>query len=294
MQAIRGNRAYIEFRGFPPKARDDLKKALGDKLRVQESDWNCNLLFTPNNKRAPFTDVRARKALTLAVDRWGGSKYLSRIAIVKGVGGMVFPKHPLAATKAELHKMIGYWPDIKKSRKEAKRLLKEAGVDLSKTYIFNNRGVDQPYRVVGTWLIDQWRSIGLKFKQEVKPSPAFYASLRKKHDWHVSIDFNCQSVINPLADVSKFLSDDVSGNQYGQYTNRKLDKLFDQMNREGDPAKQRVIMRKYEKEALETSAHQFITLWWYKINPHRNIVKGWKIAPSHYLNQSLDQIWLDK
>ncbi len=37
-----------------------------------------------------------------------------------------------------------------------------------------------------------------------------------------------------------------------------------------------------------------ITLWWYKINPHRSYVKGWKIAPSHYLGQQLDQVWLDK
>ncbi len=294
LQAIRGGRASIEFRGFPPKARDDLKKALGGKLKVQESDWNCNLMITPNSKRAPFNDARVRRALTLAVDRWGGSKYLSRIAIVKTVGGIVFPKHPFAATKAELQKIAGYWPDINKSRAEAKRLLKAAGVDLSKTYIFNNRGVDQPYRVVGTWLIDQWRKVGLKFKQEVKPSPAFYDSLRKKKDWHVSIDFNCQSVINPLVDVSKFLSNDVSGSQHAQYQDRTMDKLYDQMNREADPAKQREIMRKYEKRALDTMAHQFVTLWWYKINPHRSDVKGWKIAPSHYLNQSLDQVWLDQ
>ncbi|HBK80117.1 MAG TPA: ABC transporter substrate-binding protein [Nitrospinae bacterium] len=294
LQAIRGGRAFIEFRGFPPKARDDLKKALGKKLRVQESDWNCNLMITPNNKRAPFDNPNVRRALTLAVDRWAGSKHLSRIAIVRGVGGIVFPKHPFAATKAELQKIAGYWPSIKKSRAEARRLLKEAGVNLNKTYIFNNRGVDQPYKIVGTWLLGQWRSIGLKFKQEVKPSPAFYDSLRKKHDWDVSIDFNCQSVINPLVDISKFLSDDVSGNQYAQYIDRKLDKLFDKMNKEADPKKQRVLIRQYEKHALDTAAHQFVTLWWYKINPHHDFVKGWKIAPSHYLNQSLDQIWLDR
>ncbi len=91
LQAIRGDRAAIEFRGFPPKARDDLKRALGDKLTVQESDWNCNLMITPNHKRKPFDDARVRRALTLAIDRWGGSKYLSRIAIVKTVGGVVFP-----------------------------------------------------------------------------------------------------------------------------------------------------------------------------------------------------------
>ena len=91
VQAIRGDRAAIEFRGFPPKSRDDLVKALGKDITVQESDWNCVLLFTPNHKKKPFDDVRVRRALTLAVDRWGGSKYLSQIAIVKAVGGVVVP-----------------------------------------------------------------------------------------------------------------------------------------------------------------------------------------------------------
>ena len=294
LQAIRGDRAAIEFRGFPPKARDDLKKALGDKLTVQESDWNCNLMVTPNHKRKPFDDARVRRALTLAIDRWGGSKYLSRIAIVKTVGGVVFPKHPLAATKEELTKIAGYWPDINKSRAEAKRLLKEAGYPNGFEFTLHNRGVDQPYKVVGTWVIDQWRKIGLKVKQWVQPSGPFYATLRKKKNFDVSIDFNCQSVINPLVDVSKFISDDKAGNQYAQYQDRQLDKWFEEMNKEPDVKKQRAIMRKYEKRALDEMAHQFVTLWWYKINPHRSYVKGWKIAPSHYLNQHLDNVWIDK
>ena len=294
LQAIRGDRAAIEFRGFPPKARDDLKKALGDKLTVQESDWNCNLMVTPNHKRKPFDDARVRRALTLAIDRWGGSKYLSRIAIVKTVGGVVFPKHPLAATKEELTKIAGYWPDIEKSRAEAKRLLKEAGYPNGFEFTLHNRGVDQPYKVVGTWVIDQWRKIGLKVKQWVQPSGPFYATLRKKKNFDVSIDFNCQSVINPLVDVSKFISDDKAGNQYAQYQDRQLDKWFEEMNKEPDVKKQRAIMRKYEKRALDEMAHQFVTLWWYKINPHRSYVKGWKIAPSHYLNQHLDNVWIEK
>ncbi|NQU61706.1 MAG: ABC transporter substrate-binding protein [Rhodospirillales bacterium] len=291
LQAIRGDRAAIEFRGFPPKARDDLVKALGDKITVQESDWNCVLMFTPNQGRKPFNDPRVRQALSLAVDRWGGSKYLSKIAIVKTVGGVVFPKHPLAATKAELVKLTGYGTDMKASRAKAKKLLKAAkasGLKLD----FSNRGVDQPYKVVGTWLVDQWKKVGVNAKQRVQPSGPFYATLRKSKDFDISIDFNCQSVINPIADVTKFLGS--AGNNYGNYDDQVLEEIYNRLLRAGTEKEQRVIMREFENRAVSDQAHLGITLWWYKINPHRSYVKGWKIAPSHYLNQSLDNIWLDK
>ena len=293
MQAIRGGRAYIQFRGFPPKMRDDLVKALGKKLTVQESDWNCALFMTPNNKVKPFDDVRVRRALSLAIDRWGGSKYLSKIAIVKTVGGIVFPGHPLAATKKELTQLAGYWPDLKKSRAEAKRLLKEAGQSNLK-FVFHNRGVDQPYKVVGTWMIGQWRKIGVKVKQRVQPTGPFYATLRRKKDFDVSMDFNCQSIVNPLLDVSKFQSDTIAGNQYAGFQDAEMDAMFDKMNRSGDPAEQRRIMRKFEKRGIDEKAYQFITLWWYRIILHRTAVKGWKTSPSHYLNVDLGNIWLEE
>jgi len=293
VQAIRGGRADIQFRGFPPKSRDDLVAALGEGITVQESDWNCALFITPNTTKKPFDDVRVRRALTLAVDRWGGSQYLSKIAIVRSVGGAAFPGHPLAATKEELEQIAGYWPDIEKSRAEARRLLKEAGAE-GLAFEFHNRGVDQPYKIVGTWLIDQWSKVGLKVTQRVQPTAPFYATLRKQKDFDVSMDFNCQSIVNPLIDVSKFNSDDIAGNQYAGYQDRELDKMWEDMNRTGDPAEQRKIMRAYEKRALDEKAYQFITLWWYRIIPHRSYVKGWKVSPSHYLNLDLSNIWLDK
>jgi peptide/nickel transport system substrate-binding protein len=293
VQAVQGDRAAIEFRGFPPKSRDDLKRALGNKITVQESNWNCVLIVTPNSQKKPFDDPRVRRALTLAIDRWGGSKYLSNIAIVKAVGGVVFPGHALAATKEELQQIAGYWPDIKKSRAEAMKLLKEAGAEHLK-FTLNNRGVDQPYKIVGTWLIDQWKQVGLQVDQRVQPTGPFYATLRKKKDFDVSLDFNCQAVVNPLLDVAKFISDDKTGNQYGGYKDRELDKMFDEMNQAPDVKDQRAIMRKFEKRVLDEQAHELITLWWYRIIPHRSYVKGWYITPSHYLNQQLDNVWIDQ
>lgn len=293
LQALRGNRASAQFRGFPPKARDDLVRALGDKVNVQETDWNCVLLATPNHNRKPFDDVRVRRALTLAIDRWGGSQYLSKIAIVKTVGGIVYPRHSLAATKEELEQLDGYGPDLEANRARARELLKEAGVDLSQTFVFNNRGVDQPYKIVGVWLIDQWRQIGMNFEQKVQPTGPFYASLREKGDFDVSIDFNCQSIVNPPIDTSKYLSSDNNPANYSRVVDPKIDALYEEMLLEADPAAQREKMRTYEKYVLHDQVTQMITLWWYRTTVHRSHFKGWKVSPSHYLGQALDNVWLD-
>ena len=53
-------------------------------------------------------------------------------------------------------------------------------------------------------------------------------------------------------------------------------------------------MRRFEKRVLDTEAHEIFLLWRYRIVPYRSYVKGWKIGPSHYVNQDLATIWLDK
>ena len=292
LQAIRGGRADIEFRAFPPKSRDDLVKALGDGITVQESAWNCTFGYAANQNRPLFQDKRVRQALTLGLDRWGASKYLSKIAIVKTVGGLAFPSDPVATPDDVLKTYYGYWPDIEKSREKARELLKEAGAEGASFKIWN-RAVDQPYKVVGTWMLDQWRQIGLNVEQEVLPSGPWYAGLRDPNGFDVAIAPSCQSVVNPIVDAGAWLSQDRAKNNRGYYTDRQLDEWYDAMNRESDPAKQKEIYRKFEKRVLHDEAHFGQILWWHKINPHRSFVKGWKIAPSHYLNQSLDQVWLD-
>ena len=290
LQAIRGNRAAIEFRGFPPKARDDLVRALGDKIKVQESDWNVMFGAGPNQKLKRFQDPRVRRAMGYAFDRWGGAKYLSRIAVVKSVGGIVFPGHELAPTKEWLETMPGFGRDVKANREKARQLLKEAGYPNLKATLWN-RAVDQPYKVVGTWYIDQWRKIGMNADQKVLPSGPWYAGLRKTRDFDVAVDINAQSVINPTIDVSKWVRD--AGNNYSNHTDDKTTELYLDMLLEADPKKQYEKMRAYEKRLLLDEAHFIPGFWWYKINPHRTYVKGWKIAPSHYLNQALDMVWID-
>src|SRR5215472_15312309 len=290
LDAIRADRAAIEFRGFPPAARDELKRALDGEITVQESDWNCGNLVTPNHKKKPFDDPRVRRALTLAIDRWHGGPALSKIANVRTVGGIVFPASPLAATKDELQQLAGFRPDIEKSRAEAKRLLKEAGAE-GLSFELLNRSVDQPYKYVGTWLVDEWSKVGLHVTQRVMPTGPELEALRSGN-FDVALVANCHGVPNPLLDVQTFLPNYAAAYGYSE-DQAELD-LYDKMLRETDFAKQRGLMREFEKYVVDEQAHQIWVLWWYRIVPYRSYVKGWKISPSHYLNQDLATVWLDK
>jgi peptide/nickel transport system substrate-binding protein len=291
VKAIQSDRASIEFRGFPPKQRDVLVDALGaDKVTVQTSDWNCGLLYTLNEHKGQFKDVRLRRAMNLAVDRWSAQKSLSQIAIVKTAAGIVFPSHPLAASKEDLQKLDGFWTDAKKARAEAKKLMKAAGKSKLE-FTLVNRASDQPYRYIGTWLIGEWKKVGAKVKQHVVPSPQWYKHLRDKESFEAITDANCQSIVNPLIDVSKYLPG--ASNNRSYYTDAAITDTYEKLSQAATAAEQTKLMRMYEKLVINGS-HAGLTLWWNKINPHASYVKGWKIAPSHYLNQHLDNIWLDR
>jgi peptide/nickel transport system substrate-binding protein len=292
IDAIRADRAAGEFRGLPPSARDELTRELGDKVVMQESDWNCGNVITPNHKRKPFDDVRVRRALTLAIDQWHGAPALSKIANVRTVGGIAFPGSPLAATKEELHTLAGYWPDIEKSRAEARRLLKEAGAEGLKFELLN-RNVDQPYKFVATWLIDDWSKVGVQAVQRVVPTGPWFESMRTGN-FDVVVEANCNSVVNPLLDVQKYLPHELFPGNYGQYEDKESIDIYNKMLQETDPAKQRALMRALEKRVLDTQAHEMVMTYWNRIVPLRSYVKGWKVSPSHFLNQDLANLWIDK
>ncbi|MGH6617919.1 MAG: ABC transporter substrate-binding protein, partial [Alphaproteobacteria bacterium] len=290
LQAIRGDRAAAEFRGFPPKARDDLVAAMGDKVKVQESNWNVIFGYGPNQKNKRFQDVRVRQALGYSLDRWGSAKYLSQIAIVKAVGGIVFPGHKLAGSQQWLETMPGFGKDVKANQAKAKQLLKEAGQPNLKATIWN-RAVDQPYKILGTWAVDQWRKVGIDADQKVMQTGPWYAGLRQTRDFDVAIDINAQTVINPPIDVSKWTKG--AGNDYTNHQDQKTTDLYLEMLNEPDQEKQRDKMRAFETHVLKTEAHYIPGFWWYRIIPHRTYLKGWNITPSHYLNQQLDSVWID-
>ena len=291
--AIRGGRATVEFRGFTPQQRDDLVNALGNKVTVQESPWITVLISTFNTEKKPFDDPRVRRALTMAVDRWGSVEALSKITFVKPVGGLVRPGSPYARPDAELEKVAGFSKDINGQREEAKKLLREAGVPDGFSFTLKNRDTPNPYETIGVFLIDQWRRIGLNVTHQQAETNQ-YLTDHRNGAFDVSLDFLADFVDEPDLQLSKFVSATRSPTNYGRYNDPQVDELYDQQSREPDPEKRKQLVWKLEDLLLTEKAYVFPVIWWQRIIPHLSTLQGYKVLPSHYVNQDLTNVWLSE
>jgi peptide/nickel transport system substrate-binding protein len=289
--AIRSGDAQIQFRGFSPSQRDELQQALGDKITVQMSPWNCVLVVAINHDKAPFDDSRMRRALSLALDRYSAANALSTRAIVRDVAGVQLPGSPFATPPAQLLKLPGYWPDIAESRSEARRLLSDAGIPDGFSFVLKNRDIPMPYHHIANWLVDEWRKIGLNVRHEIQPSAQYFKDLRAGN-FDLSTDFQCGYVVDPDLDLYKFQSAGRTDANYSRYTDPVLDDLYVRQSRAIDPQQRRRYIRAFEKRLLADEARYIYTLQWHRIVPHSSRVRGWTITPSHYVNNQLDTVWL--
>jgi peptide/nickel transport system substrate-binding protein len=263
---------------------------MGDKIRIEESSWTLNLLVCFNVEKKPFDDVRVRKALLMAIDRWGGSQGLSRISTLRSVGGVLRPGSPMATPEAELVKLPGFSKDIKKSREEAKKLLADAGVPNLKFQLWN-RNLAMPYTPAGIFLVDQWRQIGVEVEHKQSDTAPYLAHMNAgNHD--VAIDFSNLFMDDSSLALAKYLSVDRAPENRSRHKDAELDKLYDAHLRERDVEKRKALIQAFEKRAFE-NAYQQPLLWWHRIVPSHKVVMGWQMSPSHNLGAQLEGVWLN-
>ena len=291
LNALQGGQVLAEFRGVSPAERDRMVSAMGDKLRVEESSWTLNLLVVFNVEKKPFDDVRVRKALLMAIDRWGGSQGLSKISTLRSVGGVVRPGSPLATPEAELVKLAGFSKEIAKSRAEAKKLLAEAGVPNLKFALWN-RNLAMPYTPAGVFLVDQWRQIGVEVEHK-QSDTAPYVSALQSGNFDVAIDFSNLFNDDATLALTKFISHKGNPLNMSRSNDAEIDKLYEQQLRERDTGKRQQLIQALEKRLFDQGYQQPL-LWWHRIVLSHKTVMGWKMSPSHNLGADLADVWLNQ
>jgi len=288
---IIGGQFDAEFRGRTPRERDQIVDAMKDNAIVVAGPWVTNLMFSFNTERKPFDDLRVRQALTLAVDRWGGAAMLAKISVLKHVSGMFRPGYDFGLSRAELEKIPGFWPNIEKSRAEAKGLLAEAGVANLKLRLVN-RNLGDPHTPAAIYLIDQWRRIGVEAEHVQLETKLFYDA-HATGNFDIVMDFISDFADDPSAQFDKFLSAGKSAQSVSRHSDAILDDLFDRQARSIDSTERRTLVNQFETRGL-TQAYSAPILWWDRTVVHHKRIKSWELHPSHFTGFDFVDVWLDE
>src|SRR5262249_8919285 len=105
--------------------------------------------------------------------------------------------------------------------------------------------------------------------QRVLPTGPFFDALRHG-TFDVTVDFNCQSVVNPLLDIGKFLPHSVYAENYGGYDDQKEIELYQALLRETDATKQQAMIRESERYVLDTQTPMIMPACWSRLLPARS------------------------
>jgi peptide/nickel transport system substrate-binding protein len=288
---ILGGQFDAEFRFRTPPERDLLVEKLGDKVVVQQQPLLAGNIFIFNTKRKPFDDIRVRQALSLAIDRWGGSPSLSKISILKHVGGFIRPGFSMALPQAELVKLPGFSKDVDASRAQARKLLKEAGAE-NLTFKLFNRNVAEPYTPGGVFVIDQWRRIGVNVQHEQLETKIYQDGVLSGN-FDVAIEFINDFTDDPTAQFSKLLTKKASPTGFSGHEDAKLDEMYEEQRRAIDPKDRLAIVQRMDRYAI-TTAYNVPLLWYQRIIVSHKKIKNWDFSPSQYILQDLSEVWLDQ
>ena len=286
---LRSGRAWIEFRTMPAAEVEAIRKTLGDKVVVQETPGTGLFGIGINNTVKPFTDVRVRKALTLAFDRHTASRVLYPLASLRDVGGLMRPGTEWSMSDAELQRFPGYGRDMEKNRAEARRLLAEAGYPNGFKVILKNRNVRVPYIDFGVFAIQEWRKIGVEAEHRPLETATWFADGRDTGSFELIVS----GVFNYADDPDLFLERYTTGDasNWGRFSDPRIDDLYARQARVLDPAERKRLVNEIEKIVLD-NAYYLPGLWWRRSVVHWAKVKNYVAPPNHYSNQKLQDVWL--
>src|SRR5438309_1986095 len=222
--ALRSGRAFIEFRTMPGADVDAIRKQLGSKIVVQETPGTGLFGIAINNTVKPFTDVRVRKALTLAFDRYTASRVLYPLASLRDVGGLMRPGTEWATSEAELQRLPGFGRDMEKNRAEARRLLAEAGYPNGFKLILKNRNVKVPYQDFAVFAIQEWRKIGVEAEHRPLETAAWFADGRDTGSFELIISGTFNYIDDPDLFLERYTTGDT--NNWGCISDPRIDDIF--------------------------------------------------------------------
>ncbi len=225
---------------------DALKKLYKDfDTQIHHTGHGTGVYF--NASRPPFSDIRARKAVHLALDRHelnetvlGGAGKLSG-PVVPGI------KEGWGYSADELLKLPGFRQDKAEDMKEAKRLLAEAGhADGLKVVYINDRTWGSA--PMADYIPTTLKRAGIEVQQRAAETASHDKDLR---DGNYDIAWRHMANEKPLVRLPAFFESKGVFSKAAGISDPEMDRLIDQLRSAGAMEEQKRLVRRLAEMQVE-------------------------------------------
>jgi peptide/nickel transport system substrate-binding protein len=274
-----------------PLLKEVKSQAPNAVCEVRPTNVSSNLIL--NRDKPPFDNPEVRRALALALDR---KSFIDILSEGEGdIGGaMLPPPAGVWGMPPELLKtVVGYDPDIEKSRGEARQLMQKAGYNPDKRLAIKVATRNIPsYRDPAVILIDQLNAIYIDGELDTVETATWFPKIARK-DYQLGLNLTGSGVDDPDQQFYENYACSSERNYTG-YCNPELQKLFDRQSAESDQEKRKALVWEIDRRLQEDVARPIIshnrggTCW----QPQ---LKGLTLMiNSIYNGYRFEDLWLDK
>lgn len=287
--ALIAGQVQYSMQGLTPAEVTRITAARGDKATVVGGGSATAFLpwFAINTQRDALKDERVRRALNLALDRWGSSKAMEQLTPMYKVGGLVRPGSTFAHSDAELAKLPGFGRDVDAARKEARRLLAAAGQPALKLTLVNNRA----FTFFGVYVTDQLRQVGVTVDHQPLDTPQV-AARRVSGDYDLIFDSPAEYIDDPTIQLSYFEPFSTNRGNLARVGDPKFVELYQAQMRELDPKGRKQRVQDLEAYLMQQS-YVMPLFWQVRKRVVDSALRGLGDPPSNYLKLDLSDLWLD-
>lgn len=236
----------LDFAVLPPSIAEPMRGASG--LSVENYPGLAYIWLGINMQKAPFTDVRVRQAVRLALD-------VDQI-LLAGFNGKAPRLNALV-----MPPVLGYWKDApiyKRNVAEARRLLAEAGQTSIKTRItILNQPAYQSMALVARALLQE---VGISAEVDVQEGGTYWDAGKGEAGKNIDMflmRFNGK--LDPSFLMQWFTSSQIGLWNWQRFASPEYDQLAQQAIRELDPAKRAEIAIKAQQEMDKSAAFVWLT-----------------------------------
>jgi peptide/nickel transport system substrate-binding protein len=265
---------------------EGLEQDLAGQVTVFTSPSAGGNTVQMNLRQPPFDDPRVRRAVNLAISRRD-----AELALGAGFTGAVLPPgSEFAMDSAEALTLPGYG-DVEANRKEARRLLAEAGFQNGFSTTLYTRA-NSFFLTLSEFAAGQLATVGIKATVE-SVEPVAYQEMIMSGDFGIIGHSHSFALDDPDSVLPSNYSCGGSENFPG-LCDPALDAMIAAQSRELDPDRRLALLNQIERTIWEYDAKVWFQ-WSSRRTPVRSDVRGLEPGgPSLYQGRRLERVYFDR